>query len=388
MVYLWGFFLIKIAAGVAYGYFHAQRGGGDTWMYHAYGVEEMDLLLNDPAGFVTGLFHPGYSTGYGDFFGTSNSWWNDLDGRVFAKMLALLNLISSSNYYVNSLFFNLFSFTGTLLLVQVWQDKVLVKNPLVTLLPFLVPSFIFWSSGIHKENLLALALGLIIHPLYFGLQQQKATLRRVVALTTGLLIVLLLRNYLLLPLGMSLLAWVLAKSLQNRLHPLVTFITLFLLGAVLFFSVRLLVPSLDFPQVVVNRQQAFGGLRSPNRFRSMDLEPNATSFLQNAPQAFYNAAFRPMVWEANNALALAAACETLLILMLCAYYLRLLYTSKWRDPFLLFCLFFSVSALVIIGYTVVFPGAIVRYRSLVMPLFLMPFLARAAGNSKQAFIEN
>lgn len=368
----WG---AKVVAGVAYGYFHAQRGGGDTWMYHSYGLEELSLLQTNPLGFVTSIINPGYVTGYGAFFGTSQSWWNDLDGNVFAKMLAISHLASGSNYYINSLFFNLFSFAGTLLLLKVWRTHLGTNQPLLAFAPFLVPSFIFWSSGIHKENLLVLSLGLIIYSVYFSLCQQKITILRLSAIVAGLLIVLVMRNYLLLPLGLWLFALVLAKKIERRIHPALTFFILLFFAALLFFNLRHLAPALDLPQVVVHWQEAFHNKRSPNRFHSLPLQPSAGSFLSHAPQAWYNAALRPMIWEANNPLSFLSAIESLFILLIGGASLLLLPQAKWRDPYFLFCLFFSASVLLIIGYTVMFPGAIVRYRSIILPMLLMPSLA-------------
>ncbi|RPD49156.1 hypothetical protein [Paracnuella aquatica] len=374
--YLQGLFLIKALAGVAYGYFHAQRGGGDTWVYHRYGLEDLQILRSDPILFLTSIKNPGYITGYGEFFGTANSWWNDLDGHVFGKMLAVAHLLSGSNYYINSLFFNLFSLGGLLLLYRVWQHSVPIKKSLLALAPFLVPSFIFWSSGIHKEGMLVLALGLLLYAVYFGVFEQKWGVKRVAAIVIGLLIVLVMRNYLLLPLLLGLVAFAAAKWAQPKIRPLVTYCVLFFIAGLLFFSAHLFLPGFNLPKVVIDRQEAFSVLRSPNRFASLALEPNALSFVQHAPQALYNAGFRPMIWEANNAGALLSAIEAAVIIVLCAFALWRIQAAGWRNSLLLFCLFFSVASLLIIGYTVVFPGAIVRYRSVVLPLMLMPVMAQ------------
>lgn len=45
-----------------------------------------------------------------------------------------------------------------------------------------------------------------------------------------------------------------------------------------------------------------------------------------------------------------------------------------RQPFAAFCLFFSLSGLLIIGAMVPFAGAIVRYRSFFLPFLLTPAL--------------
>jgi hypothetical protein len=44
------------------------------------------------------------------------------------------------------------------------------------------------------------------------------------------------------------------------------------------------------------------------------------------------------------------------------------------ERFILFCLFFSVSVLLMIGYSVNNLGAIVRYRSVVLPFLIAPLL--------------
>ncbi len=50
--------------------------------------------------------------------------------------------------------------------------------------------------------------------------------------------------------------------------------------------------------------------------------------------------------------------------------------TKPSSPFLYFCLFFSFSILLTIGYTVNFLGAIVRYRSLIIPFLVVPMIAQ------------
>jgi hypothetical protein len=65
----------------------------------------------------------------------------------------------------------------------------------------------------------------------------------------------------------------------------------------------------------------------------------------------------------------------LLLLFVVAF---LFWRSKARpiSPFLLFCIFFSFSVLFMIGYTVNVLGAVVRYRSIVLTLLVIPMLAQ------------
>jgi hypothetical protein len=50
-------------------------------------------------------------------------------------------------------------------------------------------------------------------------------------------------------------------------------------------------------------------------------------------------------------------------------------------PVIWTCFIFSILTLLVIGYTVPFSGAVVRYRSLVLPLILAPVLGMLAVQS-------
>ncbi|TAL48256.1 MAG: hypothetical protein EPN92_03935 [Chitinophagaceae bacterium] len=103
-----------------------------------------------------------------------------------------------------------------------------------------------------------------------------------------------------------------------------------------------------------------------------ELEPNAISFIKNAPQAIASTTLRPHPGDVKHILSLAAASETNLILLLFLCFLIWRTSGVKSDQFIWFSLFFSFSFLLTIGYTVNFLGAIVRYRSIVIPFLTVP----------------
>ena len=50
--------------------------------------------------------------------------------------------------------------------------------------------------------------------------------------------------------------------------------------------------------------------------------------------------------------------------------------SPQQTAFIIFCICFSISFLLIAGYTITFSGAIVRYRAVVLPFVFIPALVR------------
>jgi hypothetical protein len=111
--------------------------------------------------------------------------------------------------------------------------------------------------------------------------------------------------------------------------------------------------------------------------------------LINAPQALSLSAFRPYFSDVRHLLSLAAAIEIALILLLFVVFLFCRTNHTTLSPLILFCIFFSVGVLFMIGYSVNNLGAIVRYRSIVLPLLLVPMAAKIDwGKITKVFSEN
>ena len=106
------------------------------------------------------------------------------------------------------------------------------------------------------------------------------------------------------------------------------------------------------------------------------LEPTAISFIKNTPQAINLSTIRPYPKDVKHILSLAAAIEINALLLLFILFL-LLHRGALKPPnnLVYFCLFFSFSVLLAIGFSVNNLGAIVRYRSIIMPLLIIPMAA-------------
>lgn len=372
-------FLIKVMAGILYGWIGVYYGElaqmVDTWAFHFESIKEYHLLQTAPGEFFSSLFHNTYQEGYTKFLAAENSWWNDLKGTFFVKLLAIFNLASFGHYYVNVIFYSFLTLFGPVALYRVMKDAFPGNNLAIILATFLVPSFIYWTSGLHKDGLIFLGIAMVVYSLYFGLKEKRFSIARIVAIATGLLLVLALRNFLIIPFLPALLAWVVASKVKRS--PAFVFAEIYAVFVILFFTARYMDPRFDFPEEVVSRQQAFLRLGGKSAVDVSHLQPSFGSFVLNTPQAFTLSTIRPYPSDVRHLLSLAAAVEinTLLLLSL----ICLIFHKKWRrvSPLLLFFLFFSFSLLLMIGYTVNILGAIVRYRSVVLPLLLVPVVAQA-----------
>jgi hypothetical protein len=367
-------FLLKVIAGIFYGWMGNYYGGlaqmVDTWNYHHNGLLEYQLLISDPKEYFTNLFHdPYHQEGLTGFFSSKDSYWNDLKANVFIKTLSVFDIFSFGYYYVNVIFYSFISLFGPIAFYRVMADIFPAQKRIILVSTFLVPSFLYWASGIHKEGLIFTGIALIIFHIYFGNKDNKAGIKRWLGVLLGLFILLVLRNFVLVIILPAILAWLLANKWPK--YGLVCFAAVYVFCAIAFFSLRHLDPRLDFPQAVVNKQQAFIQLVGNSSIPIKQLQPDALSFLKNTPQAITLSAVRPYPGDVRHLLSLAAAAETEMILLL---FLLFLFCGKKNiipsKNVLYFCIFFSISLLLSIGFSVNNLGAIVRYRSIIIPLLV------------------
>jgi hypothetical protein len=372
-------FLLKVIAGIFYGWIGLYYGNLaqmlDTWAYHHVGLTEYRILMNNPHEYFTNIFQNPYPGGMGRFFGSSDSYWNDLKGNIFVKLLSIFDILSFGRYYVNVIFYSFISLFGPIALFRVMKDLFPGRKVPVLLATFSIPSFIYWTSGVHKEGLIFVGISLIIYHLYFAWKEKRYTPKRIVGFTSGLLILLVLRNFLLMLIVPAIIAWLLTTYRPK--YGLLIFTTVYLLFGVLFFTAKYVSPRFDFPQAVVDKQQAFLRMQGgASTIPIKELQPTAASFVKNTPQAITLAFLRPYPGDVVHLLSLAASAEIMLVLLL--FVLSFLFRKKTETArnAVYLCIFLSFSILLAIGFSVNNLGAIVRYRSIILPLLVIPMVAQ------------
>ncbi len=367
-------FLLKVIAGIFYGWMGQFYGGLaqmiDTWNYHYAGLEEYKLLLNDPKEYLTNIFIDPYNNeGVSTFFSSHNSYWNDLKYNVFVKVISIFHIFSFGHYYVNVIFYSFISLFGAVAFYRVMIDAVPGKKNIILYSTFLVPSFLYWASGLHKEGLLFIGISLIVFHIYFGNKEKKWPVHRWMAILLGLFIPFLLRNFVLAVISPAILAWLVANKWPK--YGLACFASVYLFFCIAFFTLRYVHPMLDFPQAVVNKQQAFLQQVGNSSIPIKELKPTVGSFVTNTPQAIALSTLRPYPSDVRHLLSLIAAAETQLLLLMFLLFLFFRRKNQFQNKNLLyFCVFFSITLLLAIGFSVNNLGAIVRYRSVILPLIV------------------
>lgn len=346
----------------------------DSVAFHQMGIEEYHLLFQNPHEYFTNIFHSNSPHGYSRFLDDSKSFWNDLRTNLIAKMLSIFDLFSFKNFLINTLFYNFLVFFGCVALYKVFIKIFPGCLYQIIICIFLFPSVLFFSSMIHRDGLILLSLSMIIYHLFFIINNHQFSWKRIFLIILFLLLILLLRNFVFITLIPALIAWFIAQKYPK--YAFISFIGVYIIVTILFFSSGLISPRTNLPQYVAARQFSFIqiGKAGTSTIPIKPLSPTFKSFLTNAPQAFNHALLRPYVSKILNFEYLPFVLEIFIIEILFLVFLFFRKKKIIVNPLIYFGLFLSLTMLLITGYTVPIIGAIVRYRSIYLIFLLIPLI--------------
>jgi len=368
-------FVANVAAGLTGGWITHTDPTTDTWRYHADGLVEYHLLFSNPKEYFTNLFYTGYSYAYDGVLQTQNSYWNDLKANLIIKLVSVFDIFSGGNYYTNVVLFNFVIFFGHIGLYRVFKHVYNTSAWLLVAVVFLLPSLIFYSSTIHKDGLMLAAIGVIIFNSYYATHYSGFTIKRCLYILLALLLVFLFRNFIAFALLPALVAMTIAYN--KKISAVKVFAVVYLIAVILFFNLHRIIPALNLPAHMAQKQSDFFSLEKGNTTIPLNkLEPSFSSYMVNAPQALQHSLLRPFITDIRlSKLLLPLSLELLFYgLLIILFFFFKKQQPLLNDPFVLFGLFFGISVCLVIGYTVPVIGAIVRYRAIYLPFLLAPFV--------------
>lgn len=353
----------RIIFGTIYGYFFLQQyGGDDTWMINTDSLVELQKLTSRPGQFFEDI----------DIFRlVSENGWSDglrifrekLEWALLIKPLAIANLWSQGNYYINVVFFSGISFWGAFWLYRLVKSIRPDFSKWTYLVLFLYPPTLFWLSGIRGDALLFFFFSLTLWQFYqwLGTRRVKNAAGWLIGLA-GMLVIRTVFGIMLLP---ALIGWWLVVGWKWPAKK--AFSRVYAVAILLFFCSGLLPGPLNGPAQVVERQEQFFSLKGNTRVNIGRLKADPVSFLQILPQAIDNVFWRPYPWEARGMVQYAVVIQNIFLICLLMLFIVRRYPGRAilsGAPLFLVLFCFSLSAYLSIGYTIPFPGALVRYRAI------------------------
>lgn len=368
-------FAIKALLGILYGYvfFHFYN-GDDTWKFFNASLNETQLLLNRPSVFFTNEFTPWNSIATGrNTTEIVSNYLNELQYVLLVKTMAVMNLITGSNYYINAVLFNVVFFFGHYWLYKLMTELFPVKKQLYFGLIFFFLPAVFWLSGIRADGLLFFFLGML---LYNACTKTKRGHWKTLLIVIGFAGTLICRQQVAVLAALALAA----KFIIERTgKPVMVLSILYSAAIILFF-----VPGLNLSASMAEKQHEFLQLKG-TKFEIGSLDPSPVSYIKAFPQAAANIFFRPLPWEAKGILQLLASVEIAAfwaIIIASVVYRHRFWKIRLFHPVILSILAFGITTYIFISYIVPFPGAYVRYKAIPELLILCSIVSISRWNDE------
>jgi hypothetical protein len=324
--------LLKVLAGIGLGllYQHYYT-SGDTWTFFEDARHAAAMLRANP-GEVVNFFW------FGDWSTVSQPMaTSGLNPMFMLKWVTFFNLVGGDSYWISATYLSLLSFAGAWMLYQSICSIYPSRRSEAALAILLVPTVIFWGSGVIKESL---ALGALFCLSAFFVRwyvRSEIGIVNLLATLISLWILWYLKYYwlaawLAVVIPLSVVKVLSFRSDWVKQHALLCWMIFCFVAVV---GVSVLHPNFYYYRilsVVVDNHNAYAQISAPeDLIQFSSLQPTLFSVVKNAPWAVTSGFFRPFIWETSTLFQAASALENLVLLGL--FVLTAMRFKQWASRF-------------------------------------------------------
>ncbi|HNS13084.1 MAG TPA: hypothetical protein PKM97_10775 [Bacteroidia bacterium] len=376
-------FCLKVISGICLGliytHVYTDRSTADTFKFFDDSRVIFASLSSKPYDFFrmfTGI--GGNAPELRPYYVEMDAWLNtDVlfnDNKTIIRLNVLFQFFSLGKYYVHVVFINFISFIGLFYIYKTFVKYIPSAAKILFVSTFLIPSVLFWGSGLLKDGLLIFAFGIMLYS-YDKLYRDPKNFRHLPVFIFSFLLLVFTKLYILIIIIPGLVAWYWARN-QAGTKAVLKFSVCYLLYFIIAFNIHHIVPKYNVTDIIYWKQHNFHTLAEITDAKSIfdipKLEYGILSIIKNSPVAFFNTLIRPLPTDIHgNKLIMAASIENIFILLFILT--TILFRKKSIQalkPIYIFSLFFIVILFVITGLITPILGALVRYKVPALP-FLM-----------------
>lgn len=352
--------LLKLAAGICLGLiFKTYYWGGDTFQY----FEGASALASRPLA----------------------EWWQMLGQAeigyfpdqpraiLFTKIVSGFILLTKGDYWVVACYFSFLSFLAFWFFYrQIYSTLPNIKWPVIIGF-LLVPSTVFWSSGILKDTLTNAAVVYICAFMLKLFYRKKIHIPEVLLTTLSVWLLFSIKYYLLIVL-MPLVLYALIdqsmrrggvkKSVRAMVYSVIVVGTLLVAPPV---NPNLNV--LKLPEIIHrNQQEAFVPTHGDSSI-DVRIEPSWGNLMQSLPHSLVIGLYGPSIFDKGSMWSWIPKIENLILALLTVFTLFLLWRQRLFSPDILVmaALIFILSLALVLPLAAPNFGALVRYKATFTP---------------------
>lgn len=381
-------FILKVMAGCSLGliytYYYTDRSTADTFKFFDDGKILFGALSENPKHFfemLTGIHSE--SAELNPYYLKMNAWLNkDVlfnDNKTLVRLNAIFCFFSLGYYYVHVVFINFISLCGLTALFKLFQSFQKNKSKEIFAGVMLLPSVLFWGSGLLKDGLLLFALGMLLYSFSKMIVSKHSTLN-IIAFIFCLLLLTITKLYVLIIIFPGIIAWFWSRNDASKRKIIFKFFFCYVIYFLAAFNIGSIVDKYNVTDLIYYKQKNFYVIAEASKASSIiqidPLEHNSFSIIQHSPAAVLRVLVRPFVTDSRSPLILMSALENILVLFILMICLVTSGKSElYRHPVFYFSILFVVLMFTLIGLITPVLGAMVRYKVPALPFLMFIFIS-------------
>lgn len=375
-----------LALGLIYQFYY---GGGDTFGYTTQGSSLVyDSFWDSPLTSLKLIF--GSNVLQPDTFKYSSRilYFNDPQSYFVVRVASILSIIVFDSYSSIAILFAAISFSALWTVftkINSIYDTITFQLAIAF---FMIPSVVFWGSGVMKDTLtlsaLCMAVYALINIFYFDHNRRTSIL----ILITSFYLIYSIKIYILLCFIPSAILWIYLlkiKEIKSTVLKILIFPFLAIMALSLSYISITFVgennPKYSIQNVLVTAEitakdnSIWTVRKEGSGYNLGDYDFSPSGILAKFFPAVVVTLFRPYLWEVKNPLMLLSAIESFLLILFITY--LILSKGLWKllryitfDSNVLFFIIFTISFAFAIGISSGNFGSLVRYKIPILPFFL------------------
>ena len=313
--------------------------------------------------------------------------WRDSKTFTVCRYVSVFCLLGFNSFLITSFLTAVFSYIGIWKLYRLFNILYPGNAKIFAYLILFLPTLVFWGGGIMKDSFVLGSTCWISFNFYKVFISRKKKLINLIFMVFNLTIILSLKPYVIISLVPGMLLWINSAYLKVIKNKVLKALSLpFLIGAILLTGFLLfenlsssmgvyggVETAIEQAQVIqddLSRANQYGD----NYYSIGKIEGSLSSLLRVAPLAIFTALFRPLFWEIGSPSMVLSALENSILLIFTI--VILIRTNPYRlikiifkEPFVLYCFIFSLLMAYGVGIAGTNFGALVRYKTPLVPFF-------------------
>lgn len=329
--------------------------------------------------------------------------WKDANTFSVSRLTVPFYFLGFKSFLITSFLTACFSFIGIWKLFRLFNTLYPGNSKVFAYLILFLPTLIFWGGGIMKDSYVLGATCWITYNFYSVFIIRKKIFWNLIFFVINLFLILNIKAYIVISLIPGMLLWLNSQYLKNLKSSIAKiFVFPLLLSSIIiigFFAFENLSnlmgvygdmdSAIQQAQVIQDdllREDQYG----KNNYNIGQLDGSLFGLVSIAPLAIFTALFRPLFWEIGSPTMIFSVIEnTILVIFTLIILVRTspikLFKILLKEPFLFYCFIFSIFFAFGVGIAGTNFGALVRYKTPLIPFFFSMIYMVFKQSKNQSF---